>query len=174
MAANLAEQTEKAAKTLGMMFDYLGLDAEVRGGEKNEKISLKINSKEPGRIIGRNGQTLDCMQYLLNLMMFSEDKECPKIMLDIDGYAKNNGKGRSDRRKGGKEKSSMPASMLKQQALDAAKEVKRWGEPVTLPAMNARDRRVIHMTLKDDAEVTTQSEGEGAMKKVVISAKKAE
>ena len=43
MAANLAEQTEKAAKTLGMMFDYLGLDAEVRGGEKNEKISLKIN-----------------------------------------------------------------------------------------------------------------------------------
>ena len=70
MAANLAEQTEKAAKTLGMMFDYLGLDAEVRGGEKNEKISLKINSKEPGRIIGRNGQTLDCMQYLLNLMMF--------------------------------------------------------------------------------------------------------
>ena len=171
MAANLAEQKEKAVKTLAMMFDYLGLDAEVRSCDKNEKISLKINSKEPGRIIGKNGQTLDSMQYLLNLMMFSEDKECPKIMLDIDGYAKNNGKGRSDRRsKGGKEKTTS-ASMLKQQALDAAKEVKRWGDPVTLPPMNARDRRVIHMTLKDDAEVTTQSEGEGAMKKVVISAK---
>ena len=174
MAANLAEQKEKAAKTLGMMFDYLGLDAEVRGTEKNEKIALKITSKEPGRIIGKSGQALESMQYLLNLMMFSEDKECPKIMLDIDGYSKNNGKGRSDRRKGSKEKSSMPAAMLKQQALDAAQEVKRWGDPVTLPPMNARDRRVIHMTLKDDAEVTTQSEGEGAMKKVVISAKSAE
>ena len=61
---------------------------------------------------------------------------------------------------------------LEQQALDAAKEVKRWGEPVTLPEMNAHDRRIIHVTLKDDPELTTESMGEGAMKKVVISLKK--
>lgn len=61
---------------------------------------------------------------------------------------------------------------LEQQALDAAKEVKRWGEPVTLPEMNAHDRRIIHVTLKDDAELTTESLGEGAMKKVVISLRK--
>ena len=61
---------------------------------------------------------------------------------------------------------------LRQQALDAGKEVKRWGESVTLPLMNPHDRRIIHMTLKDDAELTTESEGEGTMKKVVISLKK--
>ena len=61
---------------------------------------------------------------------------------------------------------------LEQQALDAAKEVKRWGESVTLPEMNAHDRRIIHVTLKDDAELTTESLGEGAMKKVVISLRK--
>ena len=61
---------------------------------------------------------------------------------------------------------------LEQQALDAAKEVKRWGEAVTLPEMNAHDRRIIHVTLKDDAELTTESLGEGGMKKVVISLRK--
>ena len=59
--------------------------------------------------------------------------------------------------------------LLEKQAKDAAKEVKRWGEPVKLPEMNAHDRRIIHITLKDDPEVTTESIGEGAMKKVVIA-----
>ena len=63
---------------------------------------------------------------------------------------------------------------LEQQALDAAKEVKRWGESVTLPEMNAHDRRIIHVTLKDDPELTTESLGEGVMKKVVISLRKEE
>ena len=65
-----------------------------------------------------------------------------------------------------------PTEQLEQQAIDAAKEVKRWGEPVKMPEMNAHDRRIIHMTLKDDPEVQTESEGEGAFKKVVISLKK--
>jgi len=63
---------------------------------------------------------------------------------------------------------------LEQQALDAGKEVKRWGESVTLPEMNAHDRRIIHVTLKDDPELKTESLGEGAMKKVMISLSKEE
>ena len=66
------------------------------------------------------------------------------------------------------------APALLQQALDAAKEVKRWGDPVVLPKMNSHDRRIIHITLQEDGEVETQSEGDGAFKKVVISPKKAE
>jgi spoIIIJ-associated protein len=61
---------------------------------------------------------------------------------------------------------------LRALALDKAKEVKKWGESVTLGEMNAHDRRIIHVTLQDDAELTTRSEGEGSMKKVVISLKK--
>ena len=61
---------------------------------------------------------------------------------------------------------------LRALALDKAKEVKKWGESVTLSEMNAHDRRIIHVTLQDDEELTTRSEGEGSMKKVVISLKK--
>ena len=49
--------------------------------------------------------------------------------------------------------------------------MKRWGDPVKLPEMNAHDRRIIHVTLQNDPEITTESEGEGAFKKVVISLK---
>ena len=64
--------------------------------------------------------------------------------------------------------------MIRQQALDASKEVKKWGESVTLPPMNSHDRRIVHMTLKDDIEVTSESreEGDSNMKKIVISLKK--
>ena len=62
--------------------------------------------------------------------------------------------------------------ILRQQALDAAKEVRRWGEPKTLPAMNAHDRRVIHITLENEADLQTESEGDGPKKSIVISLKK--
>ena len=61
-----------------------------------------------------------------------------------------------------------------QQAHDAAKEVKRWGDPIKLPEMNAHDRRIVHLALKDDPEVVTESEGDGVMRQVVISLKKQE
>lgn len=63
---------------------------------------------------------------------------------------------------------------LRQQALDSAKEVRRWGEPVTLPPMNAHDRRIIHITLENEADLSTESNGEGNFKSVVISLKKEE
>ena len=177
MLSKFEEQKEKAVKTLGMMLDYLGFEATVRGEEKNERIALKINSEEPGRIIGKSGQTLENMQYILNLIMYNNDKEFPRILLDIDGYAGKNRERKGERRERGsrdrrKSESGIPEEALRQQALDAGKEVKRWGEAVTLPLMNPHDRRIIHMTLKDDAELTTESEGEGIMKKVVISLKK--
>ena len=137
------------------------------------------------------GQTLESLQLLLNRIMFKDDEECPHIMLDIDGYAKGERGARSEAddesEEGGERRprerrerrprreedgERTTKDQLEQQALDAAKEVKRWGEPVTLPEMNAHDRRIIHVTLKDDPELTTESMGEGAMKKVVISLKK--
>ena len=63
-------------------------------------------------------------------------------------------------------------AVLRQQAIDAAKEVRRWGEPVTLPEMNAHDRRIVHITLEKEADLTTESTGEGSRKSVVIALKK--
>ena len=186
------ERKEKLIHTLATMFDYLGLNGNFRVEEKGQKLIVKITSEDAGRIIGRKGQTLDSLQLVLNRIMFKGDEEFPRIALDIDGYNSGEREPRGDRndeegeshrapRAGGRRQSrggrgdSEPrqsTEQLEQQARDAAKEVKRWGDPVKMPEMNAHDRRIIHMALRDDPDITTESEGEGAMKKVVISLKK--
>ena len=174
------EYKEQISRILTTMFDFLSLEGSFTIEERGQKIGVKIASEDAGRIIGRKGQTLDSLQLILNRILFKRDEECPHVMLDIDGYAN----GERERRPAGeegapRERSRRPRrehggshasnEQLEQQARDAAMEVKRWGEPVKLPEMNAHDRRIIHVTLKDDPEVTTESIGEGAMKKVVVS-----
>ena len=192
----MESRKEKLITTLATMFDYLGLSGNFRIEEKGQKLAVKITSDDAGRIIGRKGQTLDSLQLILNRIMFKGDDEFPRIMIDIDGYSSGEREPRERRessgdegaprppRSGGRRQSSrggrgdfeprQSTEQLEQQARDAAKEVKRWGDPVKMPEMNAHDRRIIHMALRDDPEITTESEGEGAMKKVVISLKKAD
>ena len=172
MTAKFEEQKNKAIKTLGIMLDYLGLEADYKVEEKNGRMIITISSSDAGRIIGRKGQTLESLQLLLNRMMYKADEEFPRLSIDIDGYTRNKRREGGGRRRSSRRGGSGMDEVLKQQALDAAKEVKRWGENVTLPMMNAHDRRIIHITLQDDAEIITQSEGEGAKKSVVISLKK--
>lgn len=93
-----------------------------------------------------------------------------------EGRGGRRGEGRSfhDEGRGGEEGSDedfADEEKIRQQALDAAKEVKRWGEPVTLPPMSSKERRVVHITLQEDTELKTESEGDGSRKKVVISLK---
>ena len=200
-AAKIEEQKDKATRTLMTMLDFLGLEATLRVEEKGNRLGIKISSPEAGRIIGRKGQSLESLQTLLDRILFRGEESGPRVMLDIDGYAQGNsrssegregegeGEGgrprrqfrdRDDRRggrrreggRGGEGRSDMTEEDLRALALDKAKEVKKWGESVTLSEMNAHDRRIIHVTLQDDEELTTRSEGEGSMKKVVISLKK--
>ena len=192
----MESRKEKLITTLATMFDYLGLSGNFRIEEKGQKLAVKITSDDAGRIIGRKGQTLDSLQLILNRIMFKGDDEFPRIMIDIDGYSSGEREPRERRessgdegaprppRSGGRRQSSrggrddfgprQSTEQLEQQARDAAKEVKRWGDPVKMPEMNAHDRRIIHMALRDDPDIMTESEGEGAMKKVVISLKKEE
>ena len=194
-----AEMVEKCKTVLGTMLDYLGLDGTVKAEGKTNKINLLIASEDPGRIIGRKGQSLESLQILINRMMQKgEEQLFPKIYIDIDGYSSNSKRGdkheRGERRSKGRfkederngerprrekrERSSESFSekdaQLQQQALDAAKEVRRWSEPVTLPPMNAHDRRIIHITLEKEEDLQTESTGEGNLKRVVISLKKVE
>ena len=181
---NSEELAAKARKTLGTMLDYLGLNAELKAEMKENQLALKVKSTEPGRIIGRKGQTLDSLQLLLNRIMFKGEEDCPRISIDIDGYPEAGGKSDRPRRERGERgergerrprrdrRSGISEEQLIEQAKDAAKEVKKWGEPVTLPKMNAHDRRIIHITLENDPEIITASEGEGNLKKVVVSLRK--
>ena len=193
--ANFEEQKKRIVDTLSTMFTFLGLNGEFRLESKpNNRIGVKISSDDVGRIIGRRGQTLESLQLVLNRIVGRDDKEFPLVLLDIDGYAEGERaprkegdeestesnrpprsnfrrRERNDREEGGQVRLSSK-EQLERQALDAAKEVKRWGDPIKLPEMNAHDRRIIHLTLKEDPEVMTESEGEGTMRQVVISLKK--
>ena len=188
-------KAEKASTTLATMLDYLGLNANVKVEEKNGKVVLMTYSDEAGRIIGKKGQSLQSLELLVNRMVLKEDTDASWISIDVDGYSsgksrggrKFNGRrddrggdrkprrssGRPDNRRGGR-KDFMSEEQLKQMALDAAKEAKRWGDAVTLKPMNAHDRRIIHMTLKEDNEVDTQSKAvkdSDKLKRVVICIK---
>ena len=184
------EYKSKIIRMLDTMFDCLGLNGEFKVEEKGDKIGVLISSNDAGRIIGQKGRTLESLQLLVNRMLFKADEEAPLVTLDIDGYADGERERRAPRREtpagdsgsyerrprrnGGDGAPRATTAQLELQAQDAAKEVKRWGEPVKLPEMNAHDRRIIHITLKDDPEIVTESIGEGAMKKVQISLRKAE
>lgn len=179
------EMIEKSSKTLSTMLDFLGLEGTVKTEKRPSKINLVISSEDAGRIIGRKGQSLESLQLLLNRMMQNGNEDFPKVYIDIDGYS-SNGKTVAERRpsreraerrergerRGGRRFDSGKEDILQQQALDAAKEVRRWGESVTLPAMNSHDRRIIHITLENEPDLHTESIGEGAMKSVVVSLKK--
>lgn len=186
------EMIEKSSKTLSTMLDFLGLDGVVKAEKRPSKINLIVSSEDAGRIIGRKGQSLESLQLLLNRMMQNGSEDFPKIYIDIDGYSSNNTKGgngggeRRFPRGGGERRGGEPRErrggrrsedgdkdeILQQQAIDAAKEVRRWGESVTLPAMNSHDRRIIHISLENETDIQTESVGEGNMKSVVVSLKK--
>jgi spoIIIJ-associated protein len=187
------EMLDETAKRLGVMLDFLCLDATVRSEKRNSRIHLIVTSSDAGRIIGRKGQSLESLQLLLNRMMQKDDVNYPKINIDIDGYpAKDSADGKARRthkgdredrlqrrdRKGGDRRGNRfdgdagKEETLRLRALDTAKEVRRWGESVTLPPMNSHDRRIIHITLENEPDLATESIGEGAMKSVVVSLKK--
>ena len=192
------EMLDNSKKILITMLDYLGLDGTVKVEGRPGKINLLIASSDAGRIIGRNGQSLESLQVLVNRMMQKGDEPCPKIYIDIDGYSSNSKRGERREREGGERRpfrggpagrrqhrnnfedrddsrgkgDSDKDEQLRQQALDSAKEVRRWGEAVTLPQMNSHDRRIIHITLENEADLVTESVGDGNFKSVVISLKK--
>lgn len=175
MSEEKNEQMQTASNTLAIMLDYLGLEAAIKPEEKEDKIRLVIHSEnDAGRIIGKRGQTLSNLQLLVNRMLNKGTNKFPYIFIDLEGYGKRKNprekKSVSDTNdKSKKEFSKIDEGVLEQQALDAAKEVKRWGETVSLPPMNSKERRIIHMTLKEDGEIKTESGGDGRLKKVLVA-----
>lgn len=176
----------KAESVLREMFGCLGLEAEISGEIAADGLAIKITSADAGRIIGRRGQNLEAIQLLLARIVFKGEEEVSRISIDIDGYAKEGASEapRTQRRprggdaegeyRSGRSDSGYTEAQLRQRAIDAGKEVKKWGEPVLLPKMNAHDRRIIHVALQDDPELVTESSGEGALKRVVVSLRKSE
>lgn len=144
------EQKSRGASIMNDMLGLLGLDASVKDTPDTDASVIALKTPEPGRLIGRKGQYLQNLELLLNRILRKQLGPGPWLELEVDGYEK---KPRSRRGKG----PNVDRERLEKMALDAAKEVQRWGEVRTLGPLNAAERRIIHMTLRELAGVETES-----------------
>ncbi len=146
----LAEKREEAAKVLRDILDRMGIEAEVSAFDDGERIILDAHGSESALVIGKKGATLDALQYLVNRIVFKKPGEAPGVIVDAEGY-----RGRRE-------------DSLSDLAKRLAEKAVRSGRPVPVEPMNAHDRRIVHMALADHPGVTTESEGEGMTRRVVI------
>lgn len=153
--AAIAETREKAAKVLREILEHMGVDAEVSAFDDGDRIILDAHGAESGLVIGKKGATLDALQYLVNRLVSKRPHDGPLVVVDAEGY-----RGRRE-------------DSLVDLAQRLAEKVVASGRPVPVEPMSAHDRRIVHMALVDHEGVTTESEGEGLFRRVVIFPKRA-
>src|SRR5687767_12702036 len=137
--------------TLEEILRLLGFDGTVEEQQLDDGLLLDVKADDSGRLIGRQGQTLSDLQYLLNRILFQQDNTAPKVTVDVGNYR------------------SQARDALLKKAKDAAEKVRRWGDVVELEPLNAFERRIVHTALKDDPDVETHSvEVEGTSKKAIL------
>lgn len=138
-------------QTLETLLQHLGFSTTVEEHHLDEGLLLDVKTEDPGRLIGRQGQTLSDLQYIVNRLLFQQDEQAPKVTVDVGGYR------------------AQAREALVKKAQEAAEKVRRWGDVVELEPMNAFDRRIVHNSLKDDPDIVTQSvEVEGTTKKAIL------
>ncbi|MFW6414290.1 MAG: hypothetical protein ACOCZS_03205 [Verrucomicrobiota bacterium] len=177
----MAIEEEKLNFAINMaenIIDKLGIPAEITGREQNDKIVLDISTSEPGRLIGRKGRSLWYLEYLLNRLAGHGLENPPPVVVDVDGYRRSDEK--SEAKKPEKEtvkdspKTTGKNEKLQQFAIDAAKEVKRWGETKTIGPYDPEDYQNIVDVLEKQSgifvESKTESEGDQTKQKITIRA----
>lgn len=145
---------EVASDFLKSVFQAMNLEVKVIINVHEDMMDVELSGDEMGILIGKRGQTLDSLQYLLSLVVNKESESYVKVKVDTENY-------RQRRRE-----------TLEGLAKNIAFKVKRTKRSVSLEPMNPFERRVIHSALQNDRYVTTKSEGEEHYRHVVVSLKK--
>lgn len=146
------EHGEFARATLARIVELMGLDAEVALDPRPDgTIRLEIRGDETDVVIGRQGSTINALQYLVGLMTHHHAGYRVRVVVDTGGYR--------DQRE----------EALRELARTFAQQVKETGQEAVLDALHSYERRIIHTALADDPDVTTYSEGEEPDRRVVIT-----
>jgi spoIIIJ-associated protein len=136
---------------LNTLLGLMGVEGKVEVSADELPLSLNINGEDLGILIGRRGQTLVALEYVTKLIVVRRLKTWLPLTIDVGGYKK--------RRR----------ESLQKLALYLAEQVKSRRRAMPMEPMPADERRIIHLTLADHPDVTTESVGEGENRKVVIS-----
>lgn len=147
--------SEVSVETLQRIVDSIEDGAKVAVKNASDgQLSLEVTSSDPATIIGKHGQTIDAIQYLVGVITNKRLPEKVRVVVDVEGYR------------------TRREEALRSQAVQLAARVRESGEEAVLEPLAASERRIIHTALADDPDVYTYSEGEEPERHVVISPKK--
>ncbi len=133
------------------LIEGMGIDATVDVYDSGDVIAVDVTTEETGLFIGQKGETVDAIQYLLNVVMYKNRPFLKKIVVDSEGYRQRR------------------IEAIQGMAHRTARRALREKRPLSLPPMSPAERRVIHLFLKDNPNVTTSSEGEEENRRVVVN-----
>ncbi len=154
--ADPEEVLRRAKEFLEPLLKAMGVDAGISMNFEDGVLNVDFEGEDMGILIGKRGQTLDSIQYLTSLVVNKGKAAYVRVKMDTENYR--------ERRK----------ATLENLAKNMAFKVKKTRRPAYLEPMNPYERRIIHSALQDDPYVTTHSEGEEPLRKVVITLKKRE
>ena len=156
-AAGKKSSVEEVARVfLNDVFQAMNMEVaiDIKYNEEEKSMDIELSGNEMGVLIGKRGQTLDSLQYLVSLVVNKESEEYIHVKVDTENYRQ--------RRK----------ETLENLAKNIAYKVKRTKRSVSLEPMNPYERRIIHSALQNDKYVTTHSEGEEPFRRVVVTLKR--
>ena len=148
------KSVETGRETLTSIINTICDDAVISVSVDDKEVFFDIESETPSVIIGKKGQTLEAIQYLIEKIINKNNDEKINIKIDVGGYL------------------TKKHAKLKKLAEKIAEKAKAKGKPMSLGQMNANDRRIIHLYLKHDNDIKTHSVGDGFIKKLVIYPRK--
>ena len=134
--------------------DAISPEASIRVKRDDDEISFNVEGGESGILIGKRGQTLEAIQVLVEKAVRRLNGHRIRVSVDVEGYLKNK------------------EANLVRTAERVAQKVKSKGRPASIGFMNAQDRRIIHLALKDNHAVRTQSVGDGSYRKLMVYPKR--
>lgn len=148
-----SEEARSARKWLNELCDVAHLDLDIRTLETEDEIDVRLYGADARLVLSRGGELLDAIQVIANKSLVRDKSDKP-IEIDCRGFKRQR------------------ADSIGEQAREAAEQVRRTGQEELLPAMSPVERRIVHLTLQEDAELTTESRGEGFFKRVAILLRK--
>ena len=151
---NLEKAIAVGKEALQRLVDFITSEGIITTETKDQRILFKVEGGNSGMLIGKRGQTLEAIQYLVEKIVNKQNDQRVRVLVDVEGYLKTR------------------KTNLENMAGRMAEKADRTNKPVTIGQMNAYDRRTVHLHLKSNPAVRTQSVGEGYYRKLIIFPKK--
>lgn len=146
--------SDRAVNLLNRIFERMGVQVEMNVEEKNDALYINMKGDDLGILIGRRGETMDALQFLVNLSVNKNQEVRRKVIIDVEGYRHR----RED--------------TLQKLAAKLANKARQRGRSVVLEPMSSQERKIIHTALQGRDDIYTFSEGDEPYRKIIISPKK--